>query len=612
MPSFSSLGNQDDLAFPEYHDLLESCQYSVIDNFNQLSYSPFNLFIIHVNIRSLPKNFDSLQQLVNNLKNKPHVILVTETWLENGSLDAYKLKNYNLEATSQIDFRGKGAAMYIDTSLVYSRKTNLESTTEQFQSVFIELKNIGNRSIIIGSIYRSPSFPANHLIDYLEQTLETVNNEHKLSLFGGDLNIDILKHESDETCSNFVTSLSSLCFFPCISLPTRIISHSATLIDNFFCNDPSFVMSPTVFAHDISDHLPIGIYINMKISPHNKTFVNSNKSFDFRNINKLKESISVKLADFLQITCAESACSSLINSLSDEISRYSIKKTNRRSVPIQPWISHGLLRCINKKNLLHKKFIHSPTQLNHDAFKSYRNTLTRVIRTAKSQYFKRKLCEVRSDSKKLWQVLLTVIRKNKSKEDLPNHFVVNNAHIDQPDIISNKFNTYFCNIANALDAVIPHSSTDPLSYLHATPPSKPFAFHPTDPDTVKHIIYNLNNCGAGVDGISTKILKIICPCILPHLTHLFNLCLLEGTFPSCFKKAIIVPIFKSGDRFSFNNYRPIAILPTISKILAKLYTLNYQRTLLKRSSYSKNNLVFANIIAPTCLFRCCMIMSQMN
>ena len=443
LPTFSSLGHNDELTFPEYHDLLESCQYETVDDLNQCSGNLSKLFIIHVNIRSLPKNFDSLQCLVQNLKNKPHIILVTETWLENDSLGAYALENYNLEATSQKDFRGKGVAIYIDTSLAYCRKNDLESKTEQFQSVFIELKNIENRNIVIGSIYRSPSYPAAQFIDYLEHTLEILNNEHKLSLFGGDINIDLLKLDCDETCSNLVTLLSSLGYFPCISLPTRITTHSATLIDNFFCNDPSFIKSPTVLAHDISDHMPISVHINMKTSSHHKTFASYNKSFDFRNINKLKQSLPLKLTNFFQITSAESACSTLINTLSEEISRYSITKANRRSVPIQPWISHGLLRCINKKNFLHKKFVHSPTKLNHDAFKCYRNTLTSLIRTAKSQYFKRKLHEVKSDSKKLWQVLLTVIRKNKPKEDLPNHFVINDVHINQPNTISNEFNAFF-------------------------------------------------------------------------------------------------------------------------------------------------------------------------
>ena len=196
--------------------------------------------------------------------------------------------------------------------------------------------------------------------------------------------------------------------------------------------------------------------------------------------------------------------------------------------------------------------------------------MTCLIRTAKAQYYKRKLEEVKHDSKKLWQQLLNIIRKNKPNEDLPRHFVVDGTYINQPDIVSDKFNSFFCNIATDLEAAIPPSATDPLSYLPQKTPSHPFCFYPTNHSTVGDIVRNLNNCGAGSDGISTKILKMLCPDIIPHLTHLFNLCLSQGIFPSSLKRAVIVPIFKSGDRFAFNNYRPIAILPTISKILEKI------------------------------------------
>ena len=101
-------------------------------------------------------------------------------------------------------------------------------------------------------------------------------------------------------------------------------------------------------------------------------------------------------------------------------------------------------------------------------------------------------------------------------------------------------------------------------------PTRPFEFQPTNHEAVYSLIQSLNNCGAGLDGLSTKLLKLICPDIVPYLTHLFNLCLSQGTFPSSFKRAIVVPIFKSGDRFSFNNYRPIALLPVLSKILEKI------------------------------------------
>lgn len=58
--------------------------------------------------------------------------------------------------------------------------------------------------------------------------------------------------------------------------------------------------------------------------------------------------------------------------------------------------------------------------------------------------------------------------------------------------------------------------------------------------------------------------------LLPLITQLSVLVFKQGTFPRLLKQSIIHPIFKSGDRDDINNYRPISILPVISKILEKL------------------------------------------
>ena len=189
-------------------------------------------------------------------------------------------------------------------------------------------------------------------------------------------------------------------------------------------------------------------------------------------------------------------------------------------------------------------------------------------------------------------MLLSIVRKKRQTEDLPSHFEVDGHKLSEPGLISDNFNDFFCNIAPHLGSAIPQSPKDPSSYLHNLTPPTPFQFLPVTPNTVQHIITNLNNCGAGVDGISTKILKLISPVIVTHLAHLFNLCLLQGVFPYNFKEAIVVPIFKSGDPFSFNNYRPISILPVISKVLEKIVFLQLSSFLASEGILYENQFGF--------------------
>ena len=80
----------------------------------------------------------------------------------------------------------------------------------------------------------------------------------------------------------------------------------------------------------------------------------------------------------------------------------------------------------------------------------------------------------------------------------------------------------------------------------------------------------MKNVGSGFDKINAKIFKLTYSAILDKLVYFINICLTHGKFPSMLKLAVIKPIFKSGDKRLMTNYRPISMLPYISKILEKV------------------------------------------
>jgi len=72
---------------------------------------------------------------------------------------------------------------------------------------------------------------------------------------------------------------------------------------------------------------------------------------------------------------------------------------------------------------------------------------------------------------------------------------------------------------------------------------------------------------AGFDEISSNLIKKVIDCIAEPLCAIFNISLTNGVFPEQMKLSKVCPIFKSGDKTEFTNYRPISLLPTFSKIL---------------------------------------------
>ena len=123
-----------------------------------------------------------------------------------------------------------------------------------------------------------------------------------------------------------------------------------------------------------------------------------------------------------------------------------------------------------------------------------------------------------------------------------------------------------------MDQKIPKSTTDPISYIKGTYNVNLF-LKPTDKEEIAKTITNLKDGSPGEDGIPSKIYKVSKPFISNTLAFLVNLSLSQGIFPSELKHATIVPLFKSGEENKFNNYRPVSLLLTVSKVFEKIFCL---------------------------------------
>ena len=87
----------------------------------------------------------------------------------------------------------------------------------------------------------------------------------------------------------------------------------------------------------------------------------------------------------------------------------------------------------------------------------------------------------------------------------------------------------------------------------------------------KEIISIFNKCNnktsTDCDGIHMKIIKWVIEGISKPLTYIFNLSFQTGIFPDKMKMAKVIPLFKTGNKHHINNYKPVSLLPHLSKIL---------------------------------------------
>ena len=211
--------------------------------------------MIHINIASLSKHIDELRSFICTLNHPFDVIGITETRL----YDDNPLENIEIDG---YEFRHKptgtqcgGAGIYIKACYAFDVKHEISKSIPNItETVFVELKIAGHKSLLIGCIYRHT--PISTFADtYFKKMLELISKQsNKICGLMGDFNVDLIKYASNTNTGYFYDLLCSYCFRPFILQPTRVMSNTATLIDNIFINDMACHSDGGNLTLSISNH----------------------------------------------------------------------------------------------------------------------------------------------------------------------------------------------------------------------------------------------------------------------------------------------------------------------------------------------------------------------
>ena len=174
--------------------------------------------------------------------------------------------------------------------------------------------------------------------------------------------------------------------------------------------------------------------------------------------------------------------------------------------------------------------------------------------------------------KETWKLINNIMNKRKKKITVIKKMKCENGTVvtDQEQIC-NVLNKHFVLNGPKLARNIPNSDKIATDFLREQAVTESIFMSPTDKEEKEKIIDKLKlGKASGPDGISVSFVKHGKETISNVLVKLINECLLSGVFPKCLKRALVVPIHKSGPKDSPDNYRPISLLPCISKIFEKV------------------------------------------
>ena len=165
---------------------------------------------------------------------------------------------------------------------------------------------------------------------------------------------------------------------------------------------------------------------------------------------------------------------------------------------------------------------------------------------------------------------------------------INNEIISDPIKVATHLNKFYTSVAQKLTEKIKPGVTKFNDYLKISNANS-FFIRPTCSKEIKNILHNIDHTkSSDVFGLSPKIIKNASEYLSEILTEMFNSSFENGTFPNLMTFACVIPIFKGGSRFDVSNYRPVSLLPVISKIIEKLMHERLMRFL------KSNNILYEN------------------
>ena len=398
------------------------------------------------------------------------------------NINNYTLPGYHaLVSRSRTDDSRGGVGLYIKQNISY---TILEDITvfipHVFESLFVEITD-NKQSYVVGVVYRPNTPPladARRSAEIMSELMAKINTRKRKCVIMGDFNVDLLKHHESKFIEEYLNDIISNGFLPVITKPTRVTQTTATLIDHIYTNDVSSDLKSGIIVTDVADHF--GTYISLQ---HDRTSDKSNDPQTYRSFTNENMSTFIYLlrqVDFSVIESINDANSAYDTFLQLYLEAYEqafplkIIKSSSNSHKREPWVTSGLLTSSRHKSRLYRKQASYPTTENINKYKKYNSIFNKLKRVLKKMHFNRILELARSDIKKTWSILNSVVGKKSDVKKFPSFFKINGVPVSDKNTIANELNTYFSSIGKHISSSVPPSAKPYNDYL---PPHHPVVFY---------------------------------------------------------------------------------------------------------------------------------------
>lgn len=517
--------------------------------------------ILYINARSIKNKIDEFEHIIKGFNIDIDVICVTESWLSDSDEIYFNLKNYEKITANRPTEGAGGVIIFISKSHSYTHLFSMSDNEDSFCAANIKLKNY---SFDIMCVYRKPNLIVSKKEKFLSVLMENITRMSlRNSIIVGDFNINILIEDA------FVIKYLNLIrmhgyFVINKSIPTRKNAN----LDHFFVNNPNYniiahhskldLVDHNVTAIDISAPKPVTKHTSLKLNPKYIYVTDATK-------------LTMKLKEHPIVLYDSMACEEMYNYFVNKLNAY-IKNTSKKVKVKQKqtdsceWLSSELISLIKEKNKWFSKLSKDPNNIYiQRQYKYLRNQVTTQKRQIKADHYRKLFERSLNDNRKTWENINSLLY-NKSKKNM-NCPLLNNCSRNEKLKKINDLNEFLATVGKKIITKCPTQNIVYPTKLQL----ESFILGKTTPELIKTIMCGLKPSKAkDVDNVFSSLLKECSTELCKPISILINKSLREGYVPKMMKVARVIPIFKSGDIDDFNNYRPISILPIISKIMEKV------------------------------------------
>lgn len=533
-----------------------------------------NLKFCHININSVRHKFGPIQDVLNN--NMVDVMLIQETKLD----DSFPLAQFNVDGYTlyREDHKSNscGIMAHIRNDIPQRRLKDFEIKTNElgrYESMAIEI-NLNREKWLIISVYKQPQVSNDMFVNCIEKTINLCRQYNNFIIIG-DMNINMLGEGNVLECVLHTQGLTNL-----VKEPTCFKSKNPTLLDLVVTNVPKRFQNVTCFDSGLSDfHHMICFASKIKVQTKQKRSIiyRSYKQFKKEEYLRDIESAPFHVGEiFDTVDDSYWLCSELLRQIIDQ---HAPIKTRVVKVDQLPYMNSELRKAINVKNMLRRKWDKCKTQLNWDKYRKQRNLVTRKRKQSVQKYVTEKC--VTSNGQDFWKTVKPLM-SNKCKSSSSGITLIENGDvINDPVIVGNVFNQFYIDITKDIGEpdgihmsddinhiINKHVNHESVEYIkHHICQDQTFHFQPVSESDVSKKLKALNAKKAtGCDKIPPKLIKMGEQKLAKPITSLINMSIKQSIFPESLKCAQVTPIFKKNDMLNKKNYRPVSVLPCISKI----------------------------------------------